>query len=136
MKEDNTQKKGYKPILKKYEKEKTLVLESISEHIVFQDKKHNILWLNKAAADSVETTKEELIGEKCYSVWQKSNKSCIGCPIDASLEIGDPMSGEISTPDGKVFFIRGFPVRDKKGKIIGVVELTQNITKLKQTEKI
>ena len=135
MKEDNTQKKGYKPILKKYEKEKTLVLESISEHIVFQDKKHNILWLNKAAADSVESTKEELIGEKCYSVWQKSNKSCIGCPIDASLEIGDPMSGEISTPDGKVFFIRGFPVRDKKGKIIGVVELTQNITKLKQTEK-
>ena len=135
MKEDNTEKKGFRPILKKYEKEKTLVLESISEHIVFQDKKHTILWLNKAAADSVEKTREELIGKKCYSVWQKSNKSCIDCPIDASLEIGSPTSGEISTPDGRVFIVRGFPVRDKRGIIIGAVELTQNITKLKQTEK-
>ena len=135
MKEDKAQKKGFGPILKKYEREKALVLESLSEHIVFQDKKHNILWLNKTAADSVEMTQEELIGEKCYSVLHKSNKSCIGCPVDASLEIGEPTSGEISILDGRTFFIRGFPVRDKKGKIIGALELTQNITKLKQTEK-
>ncbi len=135
MKEDNAQKKGFEPILKKYEKEKALVLESISEHIVFQDKKHNILWLNKAAADSVEKSRDELIGEKCYSVWQNSNKSCVGCPIDASIEIGKPAFNEISTPDGRTFFVRGFPVRDKEEKIIGAVELTQNITKLKQTEK-
>ncbi|MHA1509694.1 MAG: PAS domain S-box protein [Promethearchaeota archaeon] len=135
MKEDNTQKKGFGPILKKYEKEKALVLESLSEHIVFQDKNHNILWLNKTAADSVETTQEELIGEKCYSVWQNSNKSCVDCPIDASLKIGEPTSNEISTPDGRIFFIRGFPVRNDEGKIIGAVELTQDVTKLKQTEK-
>ncbi len=135
LKEDNTQKRGLEPILKKYDKEKALVLESISELIVFQDLKQNILWLNKAAADSVEMTQEELIGEKCYSVWQKSNKACIDCPIDASLEIGKPTYGEISTPEGRTFFIRGFPVRDKKGKIIGAVELASNITKLTPTEK-
>jgi len=135
LKEDNTQKIRFGPILKKYEKEKALVLESILEHIVFQDKKHTILWLNKAASESVERSQEELIGEKCHSVWQNSNKACVGCPIDTSLKIGAPASNEISTPDGRTFFVRGFPVRDKEGKIIGAVELTQNITKLKQTER-
>jgi len=135
LKEDNADKKELKPILKKYEKEKTQVLESISEHIVFQDKEHNILWLNKAAAESVERTKEELVGEKCYSVWQNSDEACVNCPISAALKAGEPRSAEMSTPDGSSFFIRGFPVRDSEEKIIGAVELTQNITKLKQTEK-
>ena len=135
MKEDNGQKKEFGLNLKKYEKVKALVLESIFEHIVFQDKEQNILWVNKTAADSVEKTQEELIGKKCHSVWQNSNKVCVDCPIVASLSTGEPRSAEISTPDGSAFFIRGFPVRDKEGKIIGAVELTQNITKLKQTEK-
>jgi len=135
LKEEKTQKKEFGPILKKYEKEKARVLETISEHIVFQDKKHNILWLNKTAADSVERTQEELIGEKCYSVWQDSNKICVSCPVDASMKIGEPASAEVSTPDGSTYFIKSFPVRDSEGIIIGAVELTQNITKLKQTEK-
>jgi len=135
LKDDNAQKNGFGSILKKYEKEKALVLESISELIVFQDIKQNILWLNKTAADSVEKTQEELIGEKCYSVWHNSNKICVNCPVVASLKIGEPTSGEISTPEGRTFFIRGFPVRDNDGKIIGTVEVARNITKLKQTEK-
>jgi len=135
LKEDNAKKKDLLPFLKKYEEEKTLVLESISEHIVFQDMEHRILWLNKAAADSVEKTKEELIGKKCYSVWQNSNKACADCPLEASLKAGDSKSTEISTPEGRSFVVRGFPVRNKEGKIIGAVELTKNITKLKQTEK-
>jgi len=135
LKGDNAQKRGFEPILKKYEKEKALVLESISELIVFQDKEQNILWLNKAAADSVEKTQEELIGEKCYSVWHNSNKICVNCPVMTSVKIGASTSGEITTPHGRTFFIKGFPVRDNEGEIIGVVEVARNITKLKQTEK-
>ena len=135
MKDENAQKRRFEPFLKNYEKEKALILESISELIVFQDKKQNILWLNKIAADSVEKKHEELIGEKCYAVWHNSNKTCVGCPVVASLNIGAPTSGEISTPEGRTFFVRGFPVRDNEGKIIGAVELARNITKLKQTEK-
>ncbi|MBY9015527.1 MAG: PAS domain-containing sensor histidine kinase [Candidatus Lokiarchaeota archaeon] len=135
MKEDKAQKRGIRPILKKYEKEKVLVLESISELIAFQDKKQNILWLNKAAADSVEKTPEELIGEKCYSVWHKSNKICVSCPIDVLLKTGKITSSEITTPSGRTFFIKGFPVRGNEGEIIGAVEVARDITKLKQTEK-
>ena len=135
MKDDNTQKSGIEPIFKKYEKEKALVLESISELIVFQDKKQNILWLNKTAADSVQKTQEELIGEKCYSVWHNSNKICVSCPVVSTLKKVEPMSGEITDPDGRIYFIKGFPVKDNEGKIIGAVEVASNITKLKKTEK-
>jgi len=135
LKGDNAQNRGFEPIIKKYEKEKALVLESISELIVFQDKKQNILWLNKAAADSVEKTQEDLIGGICYSVWHNSNKICVNCPVELSLKIGEPTSGEITTPHGRTFFIKGFPVRDNEGEIIGAVEVAREITKLKQTEK-
>ncbi|MBY9010417.1 MAG: PAS domain S-box protein [Candidatus Lokiarchaeota archaeon] len=135
MKGDNAQKREFGPNLKKYEREKALVLESISELIVFQDKKQNILWLNKAAADSVERPQEELIGEKCYSVWHNSNNICVSCPVVNSLKIGETTSGEISSPDGRIFFIKGFPVRDNEGKIMGAVEVARNITKLKKTEQ-
>ena len=135
MKDHNGQKKEFGLILKKYEREKALVLESISELIVFQDKNQNILWLNKAAADSVERSQEELIGEKCYTVWHNSNNICINCPVVASLKIGETTSGEISSPDGRTFFIKGFPVRDYQGKIIGAVEVASNITRLKNTEQ-
>jgi PAS domain S-box-containing protein len=135
LKEDNAQKGGFEPFLKKYEKEKALVLESISELIVFQDKEQNILWVNKAAAESVEKTQEELIGEKCYSVWHNSNNICLNCPVVASLKMEETTSGEITSPDGRTFFIKGFPVRDDEGKVMGAVEVANNITKLKQTEK-
>ena len=134
MKDNKTQIRNFSPILKKYEKEKALVLESISELIVFQDKKQNILWLNKAAADSVQKSQDELIGEKCYSVWHNSNKICVSCPVVASVQRGETTSGEITNPEGSTFFIKGFPVRDKEGKIIGAVEVASNITKLKLTE--
>ena len=41
----------------------------------------------------------------------------------------------MTTPDGRVWFIRGYPVRDKKGNIIGAVEVTLEITERKQVEE-
>jgi len=134
--EDITEKEEVKNNLRKAEKEKSIILDSISELIVFQDKEHNIFWANKAAADSINLTPEHLIGKKCYALWHNSNVSCKDCPVRASIELGSPVSGEVTSPDGRVWLIKGFPVRDDEGNVIGAVEITNEITKIKQTAKL
>ena len=67
--EDITKKKIIEKTLRKEEQEKSIILESISEHIVYQDLDNKILWTNKAAADSVGLKIHNLIGKKCYEIW-------------------------------------------------------------------
>ena len=100
--EDITEKDEVKNNLRKAEKEKSIILDSISEHIVFQDKEHNIIWVNKAAADSLNLTPEHLIGKKCHALWQNSNVPCKNCPVSASLVLGSQVSEEITSPDGRI----------------------------------
>ncbi len=134
--EDITKQKEVKDNLRKAEKEKSIVLESISEHIVFQDKEHNICWANKAAADSINLTPEHLIGKKCYAIWHNSNMPCKECPVRASIELGSQVSGETKSPDGRVWLKKSFPVRNDEGNVIGAVEISNEITRIKQTTKL
>ncbi len=134
--EDITEKEEVKNNLRKAENEKSIILDSISELIVFQDKEHNIIWVNKAAADSVNLTHERLIGKKCHAIWQNSNVPCKNCSVSASIELGSQVSEENISPDGRVWLVKGFPVRNDEGNIIGAVEVTRDITKIKQTVKL
>ncbi len=121
--------------LKKSEWEKNLILESISELIVFQDVNNTVLWVNEVAGDSLNMQPHELIGHKCFELWHQRNKACINCPIKESIETGLPQSNEVTTPDGRVWFIKGFPVKDDKDNMVGAVEVTSEITKFKETEE-
>ncbi len=121
--------------LLKSENEKSVILESISEHIVFQTLDNTILWVNKAAADSVNSTPEQLIGRKCYQIWNKCEEPCEGCPIVKSLKSNQPETSEMHTPDDRFWIVAGYPVRDKYNNITAVVEVTREITREKIAEQ-
>ncbi|MEM2959311.1 MAG: PAS domain S-box protein, partial [Candidatus Jordarchaeaceae archaeon] len=132
---DITERKLMEEALKKAEREKALILESIAEHVVYQDKDCKIIWTNRAAGKSVSLTPEQLVGRYCYEVWQKRSEPCVGCPVVKALETGQPQEGEMTTPDGRVWFIRGYPVRDEKRNLIGAVEITLEITERRRAEE-
>ncbi|MBN1223711.1 MAG: PAS domain S-box protein, partial [Candidatus Aminicenantes bacterium] len=46
-----------------------------------------------------------------------------------------PHKAEIASPDGRTWLIRGYPVVDPNGKMIGAVEVTLEITQRKQAEQ-
>lgn len=109
-------------------KDKSIILENIQEHIIFQDLDQKILWANKAASDSLNLTKEDLIGRKCYSLWGERSTPCVGCPVLESIKREQPISREMSTPDGRHWLVKGVSVRDDQGTIIGAIETTLDIT--------
>jgi PAS domain S-box-containing protein len=126
--QDITQRRKMEKALRKAEEDKSLIFNSISEHIVFQSLNHEVIWANKSAADSVESNAEELTGKKCFKIWNNRTQPCEGCPVEKAIITGRVEENQIKDPSGQYWDIKGFPVKSDNGQIIGVVEVTKNIT--------
>ncbi len=111
------------------------VLDSLSEIITYQDIEHRVLWANRAAVESVDLALEQLVGRHCYEIWHQSEELCMGCPLEKAIKTGKPQEGEITTPDGREWRIRGYPVRDVNNNIVGITEVMWDITEHKQAEE-
>jgi PAS domain S-box-containing protein len=132
---DITKRKLAEEAVRNAEREKATILASLSEHVVYQDTHMRILWANRAAADSVGLMPDQLAGRRCYEVWPQRTQPCPDCPVAKARQTGQPQEGEVTTPDGRVWFIRGYPVRDGSNEIVGVVETTLDITERKRAEE-
>jgi len=115
--------------LKRSEKEKRIILESMTDLLVFQSPDHEIIYLNKAAGETLNVTQDSIRGRKCHELWAESDTPCPRCPVEKSLETDQVEQGQITTPDGRVWNIHAYPVRDDNGVINGIVEIGTNITK-------
>ena len=97
------------------DQEKEAILNSLMEHVIHQDTEMRILWANCAACESANLSYEEIIGRYCYRIWAKRSDPCPDCPVVRAMETGQPQAIEKYTPDGRYWFIRGYPFRDKNG---------------------
>jgi two-component system cell cycle sensor histidine kinase/response regulator CckA len=121
--------------LRAAEQEKDAILGSLVEHVVYQDTKLKILWANSAACESEGLQLEEIVGRHCYEIWAKRQDVCPDCPVAKAMETGQTEEVEKWTPDGRAWYVRGHPMWDEKGNIIGTVEVTLDITKRKRAEE-
>lgn len=119
---------------KKSEREKETILDSLVEHVIYEDKSLKILWPNETACRSVGMKREELIGRYCYEIWPKRKSPCPDCPVMESMKSGVPKEIEKTTDDGRSWYIRGYPVYNQEGEITGAVEVTLEMTEKKKAE--
>jgi PAS domain S-box-containing protein/putative nucleotidyltransferase with HDIG domain len=120
--------------LEKSEEEKAVIIDSMVEHVIYHSPELRIISANKAAAQSVDMSVEQLVGKHCYEIWHQRNDICPNCPVKKALETGSAHMNEMATPDGRKWFVRGSPVHDSQGNIIGAVEVTMDVTVLKKAE--
>ena len=132
---DITEQRRAQEALRKAEREKDLILSSVAEHVLFQDTAHRILWANRAAAESVGTTPDQLVGRLCYTVWHPRTEPCLDCPVHKALETGEAGIAELRSEDGCYWLIKGYPIRDADGNVTGVVEVTLDITARRRAEE-
>jgi len=132
---DVTDRKRAEDELSASEHEKRVILNSLVEHVVYQDTERRVLWANQCACDSLGVDASEIIGRYCYQLWGDDGKPCEGCPVAKAMTTGQPQSLEKATDDGRSWFIRGYPVRDANGKIVGAIEVTLDVTDKKRAER-
>ena len=116
------------------EREKEAILDSMAEHIVHLDADTSILWANRAACESAGLTREQTIGRFCYEMPLEWHELWDTCPAVQAMESGVRVEVEKAAPDGRTWFVQAAPVRDRKGGIIGGVEIALDVTRYKQSE--
>ncbi len=129
-----TRRRQVEQALRRAEREKAIILDSLSEHVLYHDTTLTILWANRAASASVGLAPAELVGRHCYEIWHQGSAPCPGCPVLRALHTGQCHQNEIYSPDSRIWFIRGYPVRNRRGEVTGAVEITLDITERKQAE--
>ncbi len=135
LKEVADERRGRSKVYLASDQEKEAILNSLMEHVIHQDTEMRILWANRAACESANLSYEEILGRYCYEIWPKRSDPCSDCPVIRAIETGQSQVIEKSTPDGKYWFIRGYPFRDRNGDIVGGIEVTLEITEQKQAEE-
>ncbi|MCT4644604.1 MAG: transporter substrate-binding domain-containing protein [Carboxylicivirga sp.] len=121
--------------IKQIEHEKTLILNSLDEQVVFMDHQYNLIWANNAFKNTSSQPFEELIGKKCYSVYFNRDTPCEFCQYEKSLKTNRTEAREhVSERAGKVFTHKTHPVFNTEQQPIGFVEILSDITNKKKQE--
>ncbi|WP_084600682.1 PAS domain S-box protein [Methanolacinia paynteri] len=120
--------------LKKSEMDKTLILNSVHENLVYYDKNYRIIWANQQPADSVGLTPAEMKGRFCYELWYNRDSPCPDCTIKKAMESHQPLIEEKVKPDGRNVKVAAYPVFSEKGGLIGAVESVLDISRRKKAE--
>ncbi len=125
---DVTDQKHLEQQLKASEREKTAILDSLRENVIFQDTEHRVLWVNQAACDSAGLEAEQIVGRFCYEIWQGRHTPCEVCPVRQAGQSGCPATGQVEIRQGPQWEISAAPVYDDDGQLIGVVETSLDVT--------
>ena len=113
------------------------VFNSVQEGICVLDNHLNILRVNSWVRN-IFGTDHQLIGQKCYEVYQKRQSICPDCPAIKSLQTARVYPDVVFTTDvdgrQKWFEIKVYPLKNSEGKVVGIIQSIQDITKRKRAE--
>jgi PAS domain S-box-containing protein len=129
------QRKRAEEELRKREHQLNIILNSTSEMVAYYDTDLRVEWANVTSAKSVGMKTSELLGRHCYELWHQRSEPCPDCPVVAARDTKSAQQAEVTTPDGRRFSIRGYPVLGDDGELTGLVEFGRDVTEKERTEQ-
>ncbi|MCE1247812.1 MAG: PAS domain S-box protein [Firmicutes bacterium] len=126
-------------ILREAEERYRSLVENIDMGISLIDKNHNIIMTNAGMGKIFHKQSAEFEGKKCFCEYEKRSSVCAHCPGIKAMATGKPHQVETTgyKDDGEQTFahIYAYPVFDKNNEISGFIELVEDTTERKKTEK-
>jgi PAS domain S-box-containing protein len=119
-----TERKQIETILRKTEEEKAVILDSMSEGVVYLDAKKDILWANRAAVESMGFSDNPLAVQPQLSA-----------PVERAIQTGKPEKDEVALDDGRAWVVKVYPVTGADSVLTGVVVVVLEITERKRAEE-
>ncbi len=121
--------------LKKSEQEKSVILDAMTELVLYLDKGLKVIWANKAMHEAFHLTPGQLNGKPCYRALHDRGKVCPVCPAEKTLVTGEPHEVFDFSSYGKKWVLRSYPVKSDEGVLTGVVEIVTDITEKREAEE-
>ena len=111
------------------------LLQSVTDYVIAINRNHQIITANSLFMN-------EFGGRGtgyCYNVWKNRDEKCEGCVVEKSFQDGDAHISEetVIMKDGSPaqMRIQSTPVRDRRGKIVYVLETATNLTEKKRLQR-
>jgi len=134
MSTDITQIKGLERKLRRSQRRYHLLFDEVPCYISIQDPELHIVEANRAFQEDFGAC----LGRKCYEAYKHRTEPCAPCPIQETFEDGAPGTREevVTSLDGRRMnvLVTAAPIRDGKGRITGVMEMSANITQIRELE--
>ena len=121
--------------VKRLEKEKEAILNSILEQVIYLNKDYKVIWANEAAGELTGMSTKDFVGNKCHDILNLSSQTCENCPVSEILSNKKGKKLEIISTDGRIWSVNCSPVLDDEGEVEGIVEVRHDITAEKIAEE-
>ena len=110
------------------------LFEEVPCYISVQDRSLRIVEANRRFREDF----GDHLGQPCYEVYKHRDEPCLVCPVARTFQDGEPYASEevVTTQDGRRenVLVRTAPIRDPAGEIVAVMEMSANITELRQVQ--
>jgi PAS domain S-box-containing protein len=121
--------------LRKAEQEKAVILDSMTELVLYLDMDLRVIWANKAMHAAFNLKPGELNGRHCYEALHDRSRVCRICPAERTLQTCEAHEVINLSSYEKNWVLRSYPVRDDQGVLTGIVEIVTDITERRRAEE-
>jgi len=115
----------------------SLILDSIPLGVSLVAPDWTVLLVNKALSRMLGRPEEELVGRKCFTIFEGSEAPCLACPGSPAMHTGQVCEHHSRgrRGDGRPFSVRihALPVH-KDGQSAGFLEILEDMSEKEQTE--
>ncbi len=109
--------------------------DAITDMVMLLDSDHQVIRVNKTGAEALNTSKESLVGKKCYEAVHRLGHPISGCPLVLTMKTLEPHTAEITESKlGGSFICSTSPILDREGKLTGYTHSLKDITQSKRLE--
>jgi len=112
-------------------------MDNIPTPIMTVDREFKITFINEKGAGILGKSVKEVIGSKCYDLFEMNSCENRNCCTAKAMEEGDVFTSETTAhPSGSDIAVQytGAPIKDESGKIIGGLEYIIDITTQKKVQ--
>lgn len=119
------------------------ILNGIEDFILVITPEKEIIDVNASFLRQMNTSREEVVGHKCYEVFQRATRKSSNChkvcPLEKVIQNKRPFQAVLSRVDHKGELRYGeltiFPIWEKDGKISKFIEISRDVTERKKEEE-
>jgi PAS domain S-box-containing protein len=104
------------------------ILDNLKSKVVLLDTELRVVWPNSIACEQAGMHRQDIIGNYCYDIWKHGHEVCNRCPVKISARSMEVKSAVQTYDDGRTWLITGCPVIDGAGRLMGIVEVSEDIT--------
>ncbi len=131
---DITHIKDLQSLLRRSEERYHTLFDQVPCYISIQDVDLNIIEANRAFQEAFGNS----LGRKCYEAYKHRSEPCVPCPVQEALDDGFLHSREevVQSLDGRQrhVLVTAAPIRNRDGDLAGVMEMSADITAVRELE--